>query len=157
MAPIRNEPRPVPTPTVRPTPTPAPAPRAETRPAAPQSDRFEEAHNQVSQVANGAKSISDGVASTQVRRAPGPQRFGPFEIPGRSGGATVEGVNTRGARWAGAAGTAASVAQLPGAAYLAFRDTRDFFRNPSGATANKASRASRNVGARGVSLSAATR
>ncbi|WP_164007812.1 hypothetical protein [Pyxidicoccus trucidator] len=139
MAPIRNEPRPVPTPTVRPTPTPAPAPRAEARPAGqPQSDRFEEAHNQVSQVANGAKSISDGVAATQVRRAPGPQRFGPWEIPGRAGGATVEGVNTRASRGAGVVGTLASAAQLPGAAYTAFRDTRDFFRNPSGATANKA-------------------
>ncbi|NPC86668.1 hypothetical protein HPC49_51850, partial [Pyxidicoccus fallax] len=113
-----------------------PAPRPQPQPQ--QADRFEQAHNSVSQVANGAKSVSDAVANTQVRRAPGPQKFGPWEIPGRANNATVEAVNTRGARWAGAAGTAASVAQLPGAAYLAARDTRDFFRNPSGATANKA-------------------
>jgi hypothetical protein len=138
MAPIRPEPRPAPTPTpaARPTQTP---PRPQAKPAqAQQADRFEETHNRVSQAANGVKSLSDGVASTQVRRAPGPQQFGPWEIPGRGNKPTVEGVNTRGARWAGAAGTAASVAQLPGAAYLAFRDTRDFFRNPSAATANKA-------------------
>jgi hypothetical protein len=136
MAPIRNEPRPAttPTPAARPTP-PAPRPPA---PAQGQADRFETAHNRVSQVANGAKSISDGVAATQVRGAAGPQRFGPWEIPGRGSAGTVEGVNTRGARWAGAAGTAASVSQLPGAAYLAFRDTRDFFRNPSLEGANRA-------------------
>src|SRR5690242_10718469 len=116
MAPIRNDPRltPTPAPNARPT-TPPPA-----RPQAPAQsqggDQFESAHNRVSQVANGVKSLSDGVAATQVRRAPGPQRFGPLEIPGRGNSATVEGVNTRGARWAGAAGTAASVAQLPGAA-----------------------------------------
>ena len=163
MAPLRNEPKPVPTPTPRPTPTPTPTqtarptgtPTPTARPtptptparpqvrAQPQSqpqqpDRFEEAGTQVSRVANGAKSVSDGVASTQMRRAPGPQKLGPWNIPGRENRATVEGVNTRGARWAGAVGTAASVAQLPGAAYTAFRDTRDFFKNPSGATAAKA-------------------
>ncbi len=142
MAPIRNEPRPVPTPTPRPTPTPTAQPRTQARaqpqPQPQQPDRFEEAHNRVSQAANGVKSVSDAVGNTQVRTAPGPQRFGPWAIPGRGNSPTVEGVNTRASRIAGGAGLAASVAQLPGAAYLAARDTRDFFRNPSGATANKA-------------------
>lgn len=121
MAPVRNEPQPVSTPVRRPTPTSTPTPtpqaRAPARPTAPpqspQADRFEAAHNRVSQAANGVKSVSDTVAALQHG-------------------------NTRGARWSGGVGTAASVAQLPGAAYLAYRDTRDFFRNPSGATANKA-------------------
>lgn len=137
MAPIRNDSRVTPpsTPAARPAQPSAPRTQAS---AQGQADQFESANNRVGQGANGLRSLTDGVAATQVRGAAGPQRLGPWELPGRGNAATVEGVNTRGARWAGAAGTAASVAQLPGAAYLAFRDTRDFFRNPSAATANTA-------------------
>ncbi|MCP3162838.1 hypothetical protein [Myxococcus qinghaiensis] len=85
---------------------------------------------------NGVRQFTDTVAATQVRRAGGPIRFGPLEtaLPG----GTVEGVNTRSARWAGGVSTAASVAQLPGAAYLSARDVREAFRNPSGESANRA-------------------
>ncbi|AEI62470.1 hypothetical protein [Corallococcus macrosporus] len=131
----RNEPRPVPPPpvTARPTPPPPPPPPA----PAKQEDRFEAAHNVVGQFANGAKIASDSVAGTQVREGTGPRRFGNTALPGGNG-SIVEGTNTRLSRGAGAVGLAASVSQLPGAGYLAARDVRDAFRNPSGESINKA-------------------
>ncbi|MFP2928954.1 hypothetical protein ACLESO_27900 [Pyxidicoccus sp. 3LG] len=90
MAPVRPELRPTPGSAARPT---APQSRGEVRPQA-QSDGFEQAHNPVSQVATGARSLADGVAATQVRGAPGPQRFGPWATPGQGNSPTVEGVNT---------------------------------------------------------------
>ncbi|WP_163787226.1 hypothetical protein [Myxococcus vastator] len=137
--PIRRNPPhpPVPPPQLRPQPPVArPAPPPPPPPAARQEDRFEAANNVVGQVANGVKSVADGVAATQVRDANGPRRIGPFSLG--SSGSTVEGANTRAARVAGGAGLAASVAQLPGAGYLAARDVRDAFRNPSGESINKA-------------------
>ncbi|WIG95215.1 hypothetical protein [Myxococcus sp. SDU36] len=128
----RNEPRPVPPPPApaRPTPPPPPPPaRTEARPA--QADRFEAAQGHISRVANGVRSVSDGIAATQVRDAFGPRRLGPVNLPGGSG-SVVEGANTRLARGAGAVSLAANVAQLPGAGYLAARDVRDAIRNPTG-------------------------
>ncbi|MCP3139115.1 hypothetical protein [Pyxidicoccus xibeiensis] len=134
MAPVR----PTSGSTARPAPTTIRAEGRAQQPAS-RSDSFEQTHKPVSQATSGFGPLSDGGASTQVRRAPGPQQLGSLDVPGRANSGTVEGVNTRGARWASAEGTAASVSQLPGAGYLTFRDTRDFFRNPSGVIANKAS------------------
>ncbi|QDE66601.1 hypothetical protein [Myxococcus xanthus] len=136
----RNEPRPVPTPpvTARPTPPPPPPPppaRAEARPA--QADRFEDAHNRVTQAATGLRSVSDAAVATQVRDAFGPRRFGPVNLPGGNG-PVVEGANTRLARGAGAVSLAANVAQLPTGAVETFRDVRDALRNPTEANVREA-------------------
>jgi len=85
---------------------------------------------------NGVRQFSDAVGATQVNRAQGPIRFGRLDTGLL--GTTVTGANTQPARLAGGVSTAASVAQLPGAAYLAFRDVRDAFRAPSGESANRA-------------------
>ncbi|WP_426749195.1 hypothetical protein [Myxococcus sp. Y35] len=140
----RNEPRPPVVPpqvNARPAPPPPPPPPAPEVKKEKEKDRFEAAHNVASQVSNGVKSISDGVAATQVNDTNGPRRFGPFSRIGPvsfGSGSTVEGANTRASRGAGAVGLAASAAQLPGAGYLAARDVRDAFRNPNGETINKA-------------------
>ncbi|NTX09196.1 hypothetical protein FJV41_37580 [Myxococcus llanfairpwllgwyngyllgogerychwyrndrobwllllantysiliogogogochensis] len=141
MAPIEPRPTaPSSAPTARPaqpSAAPPPAPRADVlAPPAARSDRWEQLGNEVARGTNGVRQFSDAVGATQVRRTQGPIRFGPLET-GLTG-TTVEGVNTRSARWAGGVSTAASVAQLPGAAYLSFRDVRDAFRNPSGESANRA-------------------
>lgn len=142
LAPIEPRSTALPAPTARPAQAPAaPPPPARTegspaRSSGQPGDRWEEAANEVARGTNGVRQFSDAVGATQVRRTNGPIRFGPVDT-GRTG-ATVEGVNTRSARWAGGVSTAASVAQLPGAAYLAARDVRDAFRNPSGESANRA-------------------
>jgi hypothetical protein len=138
LAPVRNDPRSTPpanAPTVRRQPAatpPARQPAAQGRTQQP--DRFEQAHNTASTYTTGVKVLSDGVLATQVQRGSGQRQFGPFNLPGGSERAVVDGVNTRSARWAGGVSTAVSVTQLPGAGYLAYRDTREYFRNPSRAT-----------------------
>lgn len=141
MAPIEPRTTPSPTPTSRPaqpSATPPSASRSAEAPATPagRSDRWEAGANEVARATNGVRQFSDAVAATQVRRAQGPIRFGPLDT-GRLG-TTVAGANTPSARWAGGLSTAASVAQLPGAAYLSFRDVRDALRDPSGESANRA-------------------
>ncbi len=132
----RNEPRPASTPSAPVCPAPPPAP-ARTEAPPTRTDRFEAAQAHIARAANGVRTVSDGIAATQVRDAFGPRRFGPFNLPGGSG-PIVEGANTRLARGAGAASLAANVAQLPSAGALAFRDVRDALRNPTGENVRQA-------------------
>ncbi|GHG68308.1 hypothetical protein [Comamonas sp. JC664] len=149
----RNEPRPVPPPPApaRPAPPPPPPPPARTEARPAQGDRFEAAAGQVARAANGVRSVSDGIAATQVRDAFGPRRFGPVNLPGGSG-RVVEGANTALSRGAGAVSLAANVAQLPGAGYLAARDVREAIRNPNADTIRQA--AGSTAGAASTALTA---
>ncbi|NVJ25809.1 MULTISPECIES: hypothetical protein [Myxococcus] len=155
MAPIEPRTTPSPVPTSRPSqPTAAPLPvcRAET-PAAPAGrtpDRWEEGANEVARATNGVRQFSDAVGATQVNRAQGPIRFG--RIDTGLLGTTVTGANTQPARLAGGVSTAASVAQLPGAAYLAFRDVRDAFRAPSADSANRAAGSTASLASTGLNV-----
>ncbi|RYZ34395.1 MAG: hypothetical protein EOO71_39180 [Myxococcaceae bacterium] len=139
---VRQPPRPaVPPRTAAPPPVVQQPPRPAAPPPSaapqPQGDRFEDAHNAISQVANGVKSVTDGVSATQVRTTNGPRQFGNFNLP-LADGPTVSGANTAAARRAGAGGLAASVAQLPGAAYVAGRDVVNAVGNPSFESINRA-------------------
>jgi hypothetical protein len=145
MARIGDEPRVARQPQPPSTPPAAPATPAARQPAAPatpatpaapatptqtaqQQDRFEGVVNGVNRAANGVKSVTDTVLGTQTRNVSGQQTFGPWNL-GSGNRTTVEPMNTRASRAAGVAGTAASVAQLPGAAYTAIRDARNFTQN----------------------------
>ncbi|WP_225414527.1 hypothetical protein [Stigmatella hybrida] len=110
------------------TPPAPPPPAAAPAPAAQPQDQFEAAANGVNRAANGVKSVTDAVLGTQTRNVSGQQTFGPWNL-GSQPRSTVEPMNTRASRAAGIAGTAASVAQLPGAAYTAIRDARAFAQN----------------------------
>jgi hypothetical protein len=128
---IGEEPRVVRQPQPTTTPTTAPGSRTQTArqpPAQQQQDRFDGPINTVSRAANAVKSVTDTVAGTQTRTTPGQRTFGPVNL-GSQPRSTVEPLNTRANRAAGAAGTLASVAQLPGATYTALRDARNFAQN----------------------------
>ncbi|SEU37033.1 hypothetical protein [Stigmatella erecta] len=112
------------TPPVPPPPAAAPAPPTVGQP----QDQFEAAATGVNRVTNGVRSVTDAVLGTQTRNVPGQQAFGPWSLGGQPR-STVEPMSTRASRTAGALGTAASVAQLPGAAYTAVRDARAFAQN----------------------------
>jgi hypothetical protein len=133
MAPrIGDEPRVVRQPSTPARQTEPAAPRAQpARPQQPpqqQRDRFEGPINFVSRVSNAVKSVTDIVAGRETRNVQGQRQFGPINL-GSQPRSTVEPVSTRASRTAGVLGTAASVAQLPGAAYTAFRDIRNAVQN----------------------------
>lgn len=142
-------PRPTPTPTpsaskpeATPTPSASKPEAAETPRATPQQqeqqkDRFDDPINAVNRGANAVKSVTDSVAASQTRTTPGQRQIGPLEI-GPEGRSTVDPLNTRANRVAGRVGTAASAAQLPGAAYTAIRDGRNAINDPSAENITKA-------------------
>ncbi|WNG57001.1 hypothetical protein F0U59_21240 [Archangium gephyra] len=148
MAPRIGDPRPVPqqpttarpaTPAVTP-PTARPAANPQTaagNPQAQQQDRFDRPINLVGRAANAVKSVTDTVLGLATKTTNGQRTFGPFNL-GSQPRSTVEPMNTRGSRAASVLGTAASVAQLPGAAYTAVRDARNFIQNATAENGIKA-------------------
>lgn len=120
------------------TPTPAQTQQAPQAPAAqqPPKDQWDGPIAQTGNAANSVKTVTDIVGGTQTRVAAGHASIGPARLPGTS--SHVEGLNTGASRIAGAAGTLAGAAQLPGAVYTAQRDVRAAIANPTDANINTA-------------------
>jgi hypothetical protein len=125
--------------TPRPEATQTPRPAAQPTPQQQeaQRDRFDAPISAVSQGSNVVKTATDSVAASQTRTTPGQRSIGPVNI-GPEGRSTVEPLNTQANRVAGRVGTAASVAQLPGAAYTAIRDGRNAINDPSAENVTRA-------------------
>ncbi|MDY7232516.1 hypothetical protein [Hyalangium rubrum] len=133
MAPrIGDEPRvvrqPQPTPAKPTTPARAQPTSGTQQQPAQKEDRFDGPINVVGRIANTVKSFTDTVLGRETKTTSGQRSFGPFNL-GSQPRSTVEPLNTRASRGASILGTAASVAQLPGATYTAFRDARNFIQN----------------------------